>query len=130
MSVYVDGLVKDAVTVEDQPAWYTRQPAQLLDLLPCGVIEQIPGGGAVDPRFPSTQSLVQLDAYAPEKREAYDLCKAAVDRLVAAWRTQHVYPDGWISNVEITSDPTEVRERDQPTTFTRYQAIVRLTCRS
>jgi hypothetical protein len=129
-AVYVDGLVKAAVTVPDGPPWFTRQPADLLKRIPCGVLDQIPGSGRIDPRFSGTQALFQLDAYAAEKRAAFDLCSAAVDALVAAWRTQHVFDDGWISSVEVTSDVAEVRERDQPSTFTRYQATVRLTCRS
>lgn len=130
MSVYVDGLVKSVVETEDGPEWFTRQPAGLIDHLPCGVIEQIPGGGSADPRFSSTRTLVQLDGYAATKRAAFDVCKDALDALVAAWQTQAVHPDGWINFLEVTSDVTEIRERDQPSTFTRYQALVRLGCRS
>lgn len=129
-ATYVDGLVKAAVTTNDGPRWFTRRPADYLTRMPCGVIEQVPGSGRIDPRFSGTQALIQLDAYASEKREAFEVCRAAVDALVAAWRTQRVFPDGWISSVEISSDVVEVRDRDQPSTFTRYQATVRLTCRS
>lgn len=127
---YVDGILKTILDDALSAGVYTLQPARLLELMPCVVAKHIPGGGSADIRFSSTRGIVQLDAYHPDKRGAYDLARAAVDALVDAWRRQTQTPDGVIATISSQSDPAELRLPDQAGGFTRYTATLAVTCRA
>lgn len=130
-SVYVDGLLVAVLRPAVAPAtMMTLQPVDLLTSMPCLVAKHVGGAGVVDPRFPSTRAVVQVDAYAAGKRASFDLAAAARGALLAAWRAQTMTPDGCIARFAPQSEPDELRLPEQADGFTRYTALYGLTIRA
>lgn len=130
MSIYSDGLLLAILRPGVTPAnVYSEMPDGWLALMPLVYLDVIPRGVA-DPRFPSTRVLVQVDAYATQKRPAWVLAANARQVLFNAHRLRTVTADGWLGAFGVQSEPEELRLPEQASGFYRYNATYALTLRA
>lgn len=125
---YVNGIVRAIVDPAVVPPVFTEQ--QMPDVADAWVVvAQLPGGGTrVDPRFRRSRFLVQVDGYAKNSSKAAQaLAQAAVEALVAAWRSQTVTPDGVIATVNDVRDPSPLPGPAQD--IYRYMSTLQITVR-
>lgn len=119
--IYADALDPTVTVV-------TKRPADLGARLPLVYARHAAGSG-MDPERASWAS-VTVDAYTGLEVDPFDLAKAAHDRLVDVQKQQTVFPDGWVSRLEVLLPPWENNDPLESTVVNRATAEYRLLLRS
>jgi hypothetical protein len=106
----------------------TQIPADLLDSLPYATAARF-GGAAVDPRFLDSAT-VDVQTWAGDRKEAFDLAAACRNAFRDAWLNGTVYAGiGHISSFREIVGPAELRTADQADGLWRTQATYSLGMR-
>jgi hypothetical protein len=126
--MYVDGVILAALR-HYLPGTniYSRQPADVLDVLPC-IVARSYGGGDLHLNLAARPS-IQVDSYADDRRPAGVLADQAAAALIAAWRNSYRTPDGVICGVTTTARPAEFPDDQAPSGLVRFTATYQLTIR-
>lgn len=106
-------------------------PADLAEMLPYITAARITGPPR-HPRFAGNPT-IDVQTWADDRKTASDLAESVRVAFYEAWRTQTVYPSGWISHQRCTSEPANLpltgAAANAPQDLYRFQATYRLVVR-
>lgn len=130
--MYVDGVILASLrhylaSLTPATNVYSRQPADVLAVLPC-VVARSYGGTDLYLNL-GARPTIQVDSYADDRRPAAVLADAAASALIEAWRSSYRTPDGVICGVETTARPAEFPDDQAPSGLVRFTATYTLTIR-
>lgn len=110
-----------------KPTFTTRALQDVSSRLP---VVRARGQNAADviTDFTKTLDLV-VDVYAADEDLAYEVSKFVYDHVLAQWKQQTVFADGWIHKFECPVFPTNVEDTTMPDGVIRYLTNFDLTVR-
>lgn len=131
---YADAVLRGVLDAQiNDAAVFTERPPDLLKHLPCLVIATEPAAltaslPRIDARF-AARPMLQLRAYAADRRAAGELAMAGRAALMTAWRKPVTTPAGSVNRVDVLAEPAQEDDQSLPdgvTCFTgNYSVIVR-----